>query len=160
DVEEAPQFPERIRRIVDTDVDDALDGGFGVRRYRPDDENAGGLHAAHVAAFGLTGVERRHQAIGHRALAVRVGRGHRLHDLLADERVALNGEIRAGDMAGVSAQVHWIVRIEVAVDHALARVDRRTSFRVDDAHLTRVASWILVGDSLDDFGRRQPLLEQ
>ena len=40
-----------------------------LARQRPDHENAGGLHAARIAALGLRGIERIHQALGHRALA-------------------------------------------------------------------------------------------
>ena len=111
------------RRIVDANVDDAFDGGFGFRIERPDDEDAGGLHAARIAALGLAGIERVHQALGHRALAVAIGRGHRFDDRGARERVALRGEVVAGDVAGVSAEVHEILGIGVAIDDALAGVD-------------------------------------
>ena len=94
------------------------------------------------------------------ALAVLVGRGHRLHHLLARQRVALHGEILAGDVAGIAAEVNGIVRVGVAVDHALAGVDRRSALGVDDRHLPRVAAGIFVGDVLHDLGRAQPLLQQ
>ena len=66
DVQQTAQLDERIRRIVNAQIDDALDGGVGVRRNRPDDEQAGGLHAADVAAFRLPRLERVHQPLGHR----------------------------------------------------------------------------------------------
>ena len=63
-------------------------------------------------------------------------------------------------MTGVAAKVHGILWIGVAIDHALAGVDRRPALGVDDRHLTRVAAGIVVGDLLDDLGGTQALLEQ
>src|SRR6185436_17944452 len=74
--------------------------------------------------------------------------------------VALRGEVLAGHVAGVAAKVNWIFRIGVAIDDALAGVDRGSALGIDDGDLPRVATGILVGDSLDDLGGRQPLFEQ
>ena len=159
-IEQASQLVERLRGIVDADVDDAFDGGVGFRIERPDDEDAGGLHAARIAALRLAGVERVHQALGHRALAAAIGGRHGLDDGGTGERVALRGEVFAGDVAGVTAKMNEILRIGIAIDDALAGVDGRAAFGVDHGDLARVAAGILVGDAFDHFGRRQPLLEQ
>jgi hypothetical protein len=160
EVQQPPELLERIGRIVDADVDDALDGRRRVGRKRPDHQEAGRLHAARIAALGLAGVECVHQALGHRPLAGLVGGGHGLEDVLARQRVALDRKAPAGDVAGVTAEMNEIRRIGIAVDHAFAGVHRRSTFGVDDRHLARVPSRVLVGDALDDLLRRESLLEE
>src|SRR5262249_19993068 len=148
------------RCVVYTDVDDSFDGRLAVRLKRTDDENPAGLHAADVAAFQLTGVERVHQPLGHRPGAVLVRVGHRLYDRFAGERVALHRKIAPGDVTGPGAEMHLVGRIRIAVDDPLAGVDRRSALGVDHPDLPRVAARILVGDPFHHFRRTQPLLEQ
>ncbi|MEZ5287615.1 MAG: pyruvate carboxylase [Vicinamibacterales bacterium] len=118
--QQPPQLHERVLRIVHADVHDALDGGCRVWLERPDHEDARRLHAAGVAALRLARVERVHQPLGHRAGARPMRSRHRREHGLARERVALDGEVVSGDMAGVIAQVHRVVGILVAVDDPTA----------------------------------------
>ena len=67
---------------------------IGAGRDRPHDEQAGRLHAARVAAGGLTGIERVHQPLGHRACPLLVGARHVLQHVFAGERVALHRKLR------------------------------------------------------------------
>ncbi len=152
-VEQAAQFLERLRRIVHADVDDAFNGGIGVGRDRAHDEDAGGLHAAGIAAFRLSCIERIHQALGHRAFAAAIRRCHRLDDRRARERVALRGEVFAGDVPGIAAEMHEILGIGIAIDDALAGVDRGSPFGIDHRHLACIAAGIFVGDALHHLGR-------
>ena len=158
--QQAAQLVERLLVIVDANVDDAFDGVFGIRRQRAHHQDAGRLHAARIAALRLAGVERIHQPLGHRALAVLIRRGHGLDHLFARQRVALRGEVGTRDVSGVAAEVHEVLGIGIAVDHALAGVDGGPALRVDHRHLPGVAAGIFVGDPLDDLRGRQSLLEQ
>ena len=123
-VEQPPQFLERVLVIVDPDVDDALDGVGGIGGQWPHHEDACRLHAAGVAAFRLTGVERVHQPLGHRAFPPLVGGRHGLHDFDAGKCVALNREARASDVACIPAEMHRVLGIRVPRDHVAAGVDR------------------------------------
>ena len=65
--EQPPQFLERIDRVVDARIDRcARPSTLEPGRHRPDDEQAGRLHAAGVAAGGLSGV--RAQSISRSAI--------------------------------------------------------------------------------------------
>ena len=160
DVQQASQLFERIDRIVHANVHDAIDGDVGPRRYGPDDEQPGRLHAARIAAGRLTGVEGIHQPLRHRSFPVLVGARHVLQHVFAGERIALDREILAGDVAGVAAEVNEILRVEIPVDHVLAGIDGGAPFRVDHRELPGVAARILVGQLLDDLRGTQSLLQQ
>ena len=101
--EQPLQLGDRVRRVVDPDVDEAVVGAE-VAAVLPDHQQGGGLHAALVAAAGLARLERGHQPVRQAPAAPLEGLGQVLHRLVRHHDVGLRGVAAADDHLALPAR--------------------------------------------------------
>ena len=134
--QQALQLRDRIGRVVDPDVDEAVVGAE-VAAVLPDDEQRGRLHPALVAAAGLARLERRHQPVGEVAPAPLERLREVLHRLVGDDDVALRAVAMADQHLSLARRQCCPCR---PAHRPARRPSRRWSFPLKLAALPRAST--------------------